>query len=568
MRTPRLLTIPCLLFAVSLFACDDPDEDDPALAEDTFSVFTGTSLPGSIFEIDNDANLVVDDNDGMAPQRIDWASVSEQRRADAPTGQNDDSFQGGAKEDDECPATTTGSIPNNKSDLLNFGTYRELGSGPLDPGFLHMFWTRVTDPNGTTLMDFEFNQSPTVCANGSPGSERMIDDVLLEYRIEQGGATAQLRIRRWTGSAWGPEQLLGSTTTGTGTINTSPIAAASSDGLLATGSMAARTFGEASIDLDEFFDATKCTTFTSVFVKSRSSTSFTSQMKDFIAPLPLNLSNCATVKIRKQTTPDGATEQFGFTHDLVTDPAASSQTFNLQDDGEITFTNVLLNTAGDPSYVVTENTVPSNWVLDHITCTNTGVTTTTSVPNKNVTFALDNPADVVDCTFYNRLQRGSIEVVKTRKHAASGTGDHPHAGVTFTLTGTGVPPNTTAVTDANGKLCFPDLAFGSYTVTETVPSGYAAAGMTAKAATVSAEGDCDPTTELAPSTSIPFANIPLTDFTVSVNSQVDGGTASTISCTQGMTGVGSGSTGANGDGSITVSNRQPGSYTCTIVIDP
>jgi hypothetical protein len=50
---------------------------------------------------------------------------------------------------------------------------------------------------------------------------------------------------------------------------------------------------------------------------------------------------------------------------------------------------------------------------------------------------------------------------------------------------------------------------------------------------------------------------------VSVNSQVDGGTASTIDC-DGVTG----STDANGDGSLTRNNLPPGTYTCTIVVDP
>ena len=43
-----------------------------------------------------------------------------------------------------------------------------------------------------------------------------------------------------------------------------------------------------------------------------------------------------------------------------------------------------------------------------------------------------------------------------------------------------------------------------------------------------------------------FVNVPLTDITVSVNSQVDGGTASTIDCGDAGDPV---STGANGDGS-------------------
>src|SRR5215207_3930687 len=118
------------------------------------------SLPGSNFEIDVNANLKVDD---PAPS-IDWASVSEARKTDLATGTNDDSYAGGAKEDDACPGTTTGSIPNNKSDLLTFGAYVEPEAG--GPGFLNLFWTRVQEPSGTTLMDFELNQSSTLCANG------------------------------------------------------------------------------------------------------------------------------------------------------------------------------------------------------------------------------------------------------------------------------------------------------------------------------------------------------------------------------------------------------------------
>ena len=56
----------------------------------------------------------------MAHRQVDWATVAEQRQTDAPTGQNDDSYQGGVKEDTACPGETTGSIPNNKSDLLTF----------------------------------------------------------------------------------------------------------------------------------------------------------------------------------------------------------------------------------------------------------------------------------------------------------------------------------------------------------------------------------------------------------------------------------------------------------------
>ena len=176
------------------------------------------SLAGSNFEIDVNANLKVDD----AAPSIDWASVADTRATDAPSGQNDNSYSGGAKEDDACPGTTTGSIPNNKSDLLTFGAYVEPEVG--GPGFLNLFWTRVQEPSGTTLMDFELNQSSTPCGNGV-NPVRTVGDLLIEYRIEQGGAVATLKVREWTGTAWGaavdltalvPQQAAG-------TINATPI---------------------------------------------------------------------------------------------------------------------------------------------------------------------------------------------------------------------------------------------------------------------------------------------------------------------------------------------------------
>ena len=68
---------------------------------------------------------------------------------------------------------------------------------------------------------------------------------------------------------------------------------------------------------------------------------------------------------------------------------------------------------------------------------------------------------------------------------------------------------------------------------------------------------------------VSFHNTPLTDLTVSVDSQVNGGTASTISCKDAAdASVASGSTGTDGDGSVTASDLEPGTYTCTVVVDP
>jgi Prealbumin-like fold domain len=528
-----------------------------------FASHPEASLAGSNFEIDDNANLKVDD---PAPPSLDWANVAEIRATDVATGQSDDSYKGGVKEDTVCPDETTGSIPNNKSDLLTFHVYEEAGTGG-HPGFLNLAWSRVTDPSGTTLMDFEFNQSETDCTVG-PNKVRTAGDLLIEYAIDQGGARAEISGRFWTGTAWGPVVDLddgtgcGGGPCAVGTINTSPIPAAESDGLISTGQLAPRTFGEAQIDLRLIFNSGECASFGSAMLKSRSSDSFTSQLKDFIAPVGIDLQNCGNVIIRKQTDPDEDpnTTLFGYTKSFNTDPT-SPNTFTLTDDGVQNYNNTVLFGSG---YTVTEDVIPANWEFVSLDCSASSAGTSFVVNGTTVTFAIDSDTDELDCTYTNRLNLGAIEITKTRKHAAAGSEDQPHAGVTFGVTGGGLPAGTTVTTDANGVACLDGLAFAGYTVTENVPAGYVSddAEQTVTVDNTASCGD-DP----YGGESLAFHNTPLTNVTVSVDSQIDGGTASTIVC-DGATA----STGPNGDGSLTVSDLLPTdptvTLTCEITVDP
>jgi hypothetical protein len=415
------------------------------------------SLPGSEFEIDTDANIVVDDT---APPSLDWANVAETRQADEPSGASDDSFGNGTKEDTAVPSVIDGSIPPQKSDLLNFGVYLEENS--VGHRFLHMFWHRVQEPQGTTNMDFEFNKSETVSSNGVT-PVRSAGDLLVQYDLAQGGTNPQLFLSTWTttGTAsavceatnklpcWGKRVNLTTALLATGSINTSPIDSDDSDGL---GDISPRTFGEATVDFDAIA-GTGCAAFGSAYLKSRSSDSFTAAVKDFIAPAPLDISEC-----------------------------------------------------------------------------------------------------------------GAILLSKTRKHAAAGTGDHPHANVGFTLK-QGNTTVATGTTDSNGEICWDGLAQGSYTVVETVPTGYKSdATNNTQSVTVDKEASCsdDP----YGGNTVSFKNTPLSNITVSFSSQVTGGTASTIACT-GLTADPADATpNAFDDTSETFKDLVPGTYTCTVVVDP
>jgi uncharacterized repeat protein (TIGR01451 family) len=101
---------------------------------------------------------------------------------------------------------------------------------------------------------------------------------------------------------------------------------------------------------------------------------------------------------------------------------------------------------------------------------------------------------------------GAILITKTS------TTDPPQAlsGATFSITGQGVAK--TASTGDNGSVCVDGLAYGDYTVTETVPpTGYQPASPSTKTVTVSVSGDCAGHGAPAPVT---FTNAPLTTPTV------------------------------------------------------
>jgi hypothetical protein len=427
------------------------------------------ALPGSTFEIDPDANLVADD---AAPSH-DWEDVpqgsgtgQERRGVDEPTGSGDDSFGQGTKEDTAVPTVVDGSIPNNKSDLKNFGAYLEENAAGK---FLNIYWTRVQEPTGSTNMDFEFNKSEVISANGVT-PVRTAGDILIQYDLASGGTNVELWLSTWITAAggdceanganppcWGARVDLDAADDGTGSINLTPIAEADADGL---GGLSARTFGEAQIDFDVFATGEdECLGFGSAYLKSRSSDSFTAALKDFIAPIALDFEEC-----------------------------------------------------------------------------------------------------------------GAIQITKTRKHAASDPSTVPHAGVVFTISGNGLPAGTTVTTNAAGVACLDGLVISTtaYTVTETVPSGYAADGLTAKPVTVNNAAQCGDNPYGGET--VTFGNTPLTDVSVSVDSQVVGGTDSQIECTfDGETDTPPDdldTPDATGDGTLTATGLLPGTYTCTIVVDP
>jgi len=268
------------------------------------------------FPIEIDGNLA----DDPATNGKDWASLPATVFTcnvprlgcdiDLTRSKNDNAFGQGSKEDDPAPSVVLGSIPNNKSDLRRFYVSGErFGT----TNFLYFAWSRVQEPNGTTNMDIELNQDATKGDNGVT-PKRTARDVLVRYDLSQGGTNPVLGFHKWvTAQTAGGQtpaqaceaanafpcwdkvhQLNPATQDVKAAINTTqesdPIEGAS---------LSARTFGEAFIDLQQsgIFQTGVCQVFGAAFLKSRSSDSFVAELKDFIAPIPINITNCAPVPL-------------------------------------------------------------------------------------------------------------------------------------------------------------------------------------------------------------------------------------------------------------------------------
>ena len=404
----------------------------------------------------------------------DWENVAGLNPAfDLPSGTGDNSFGQGTKEDDPNVSVVTGSIPPNKSDLTRFYEASETVGGNT---YLYLAWER-TNVLGSANFDFEFNQSasqPDLTTTGKKTLNRTAGDLLVTYDFNNGGGRPALGLLSWLTSAatpvvpgfatnscfsahsfpcWG-DQIVLNATNSIGAVNnldsvTDPLFPNSANYI---NPLPALQFGEAAINLtgSGIFPPGTCEALNTAFVRSRSSASFTAEIKDFIAPIPVNISNCGAFAISK---------------------------------------------------------------------------------------------------------------------VSSKAGGAPLAGATFTVKDSGgnPVPGSPFTTDGTGTICITKLVPGTYTVTETgAPPGY-------DIDTTSQNVTVDNTSTCANKT-VTFTDTPLTDISVNSHAQAAGATTSTIHCTgtsdDTKTVLDQNSGAASDPANLSATGLHPGTYTCTIVIDP
>jgi hypothetical protein len=517
---------------------------------------------------------------GTAPNRTSstnvngWAFTGLE---DAQETGTDSAFAGGTKQDNECASVGT-QRASNKDDLKRVYFASNTVAGHV---YLNLAWVRI-DQNTTSSsahVAFEFNQGDTPCPAGSDSLvERTPGDMLVVYDFEGGAGAPIIRLSRWTETAgdacevasnsppcWDVADQLGAgvaeAAVNTGTAVTDEIAPT-------TELLGDSEFGEAGIDLTDagVFPPGECVNFGQGFAVSRSSgQSSQAQMKDLVGPGEVNIQNCGNVIIRKVTvpSPDPTDTTFDYTSTGGLDPS----TFGLKNGGVQDYGGLVL--AG--SYSVTESDPGPNFTLTGLDCsasdTSHGTTITPDTATGTVSFDL-KPLDTVDCTYTNTLQFGAIKIHKTTTK-----GDAPLAGAEFDVRRASDNSLVEHVTtDANGDACVANLVFGDYTVTETAaPPGYQINDSTTHTVTVDSVATCttgDPET-------ISFSDTPLSEIQIQFRSLAGPGVTNASIVCENPPGTAVNPVSENGapdpafdDTDETFTDLAPGTYDCTVVVDP
>jgi uncharacterized surface anchored protein len=183
-------------------------------------------------------------------------------------------------------------------------------------------------------------------------------------------------------------------------------------------------------------------------------------------------------------------------------------------------------------------------------------------PNLPYSFTLAT-GDSLELEFTDPALLGAIEITKT-----SSKGLQPGLeGASFDITAPDASV-TSVTTGADGTICVDGLSFGTYSVQETAaPTGYGIDDTTAHDVVVDATSTCGDGFEAT----FAATDTPLTDLVVTATGEAApaGTTNSQITCVDaGSNDIGDSPSANTDPATVTANGLAPGTYTCTVVIDP
>ena len=515
-------------------------------------------------------------------------------------------FQGGGSKDDLDISSWLWKKgePLDKDDITNAyaAAYTNTLDTPTsDPGDLVVYFglDRFSTA-GSAQVGFWFLQDPAFGLSNTPSGGgfkfnglHVDGDILVQSNFTNGGVISNLTVFEWQSGAL--HEVTGVNATdcipGTAndlacaTVNQSPTPAPwpytpkANEG--SAGTFQTSAFFEGGINITQLIPDAGC--FTAFTAETRSSTPFDARLKDFVVG---DLDTCVRdVSVVK--SPDGGTANAG-------DP--------------ISFTIVVTNESpnSDADNVTLTDTLPDSGLNWSITSQPSGnpcsISGTPQVLSCNFgtlgvgedrTVTISSPTDAEDCGLIentvtvsadgdidqtNNSDDGDITVncgaVRILKQSTK-TGNPlvSNAGTEFSVTGpssfTVIDNGTLDEDDTIGEVCVSGLVAGDYTVTEvTPPDGYGDGTATDDTATAVIGTNCSDN-QPPDADSAVFTNPPLSDIQVNFRDGGSGETSATIECeppagadTQDDPAT------AGWDTSVTHEGLTPGTYVCTVVIDP
>jgi hypothetical protein len=377
-----------------------------------------------------------------------------------------------------------GNVPA-KDDLTNVYAYQVVPtSGPRANHSIIYGGVEREDPSGDSHIDLEFFQSQVALCTPTPCSSftgvRTVGDTIISMDFLQGGALGSIEVRRWDGSTYVP---VGTETSGQGcfdkngnpgddicafnngaSIDGGPWPNYDNHGHLIT-TLPQNAFTEMGVDLTAVAGSSPC--ISTFMAKTRSSASFTAELKDFGGPTTFSICQPSTTL----SASAGVTIHSG---------ESTVLSFSETNDGNEALLNVSVSADNgcSPSYSSGDTNlnnkldVGETWVF---TCTVSPTSTTTytatgtgtgELSGKTITFCTDptNPPSGVTCDQDERAQvtvtvihpstslRKTAQVTITYTYRETNTGDDPLTGVS--VADDHCTPVTYASGDANnnGKL--------------------------------------------------------------------------------------------------------------------
>lgn len=569
MKTQRLLVVFAAAVAIVAGALGI-EPTAKAVSAATEPTCSATQLPPCVFQgFEIDGNTSVD-----AAGNLDWQSPPPNLThfTDA-TGPTDGIFSGGSKELDQSTwVCTNGSAPP-KDDIypggdISFRNYTLPGTTTTHQ-VIDVDFSRV-GTGGDAHIDYEFNKATqTLNTAGCPAANhlplRSVGDILLTFDSNLGGSKVTVSAYRWTGSTF--TQLStgsqGVTFDGVenGITNANGVTSYSDPGVQPG------QYGEAGLDLTATIGNLTCGEFGDVYMKTRSSTAITSEVKDRTQVLPFNPGACPSSSLTKAVRDDTTNPGGSFSAGPITANPGDQLTYQLTytNSGQAAASNV---TVSDPiptgtTYVANSCTPPtctvSNGTISwpaiasvepnvpevftfSVTLTgpfpqgttavsNFGTVTTTEEGSKNSNTVIVNVTanpilHITKTADSASVSNGqtigyTITVINTGTAAASNvtiTDNLPtNAGLSWSITpatsGCGIAPSPPVLTCNVGTLA----AGASFSVHISSPTTSATCGTVSNSATVTATG-------VTAITSSPLTTIVVNCAAIGISKTADAGT--------------------------------------------